>query len=354
MGVISALKVLDMSSVLAGPLTGSFFAELGCKVTKIENKTIGGDPTRQWKLTTEDSNSDFSAYYASANYGKEIIMLDFKNEDDLEKLWTLIQAHDIIISNFQRKVSEKFGLSPKAIQNKFPDKIIAQLSAYDYDDPRPGYDLVMQGETGWISMNGIDQNHMAKLPVALIDIIAAHQMKEAILMAVLKKYQSGEGSIIHVSLYKSALSALANQASNYLMAQHIPKPMSTLHPNIAPYGDTFTTSDGELVLLAIGSDAQFAKLWVSLNLGEIIDSRFILNSDRVRYRNEMVTILTERIKSVSLAEFTGLMNKNNLPWSKIHNLKDVFESEQGKKIVLEYNLNEIVAKAVSQVAFSIE
>lgn len=354
MDVIASLRVLDMSSVLAGPLTGAFFAELGCKVTKVENKPSGGDPTRQWKLTSEDPNSEFSAYYASANYGKEVILLDFNAEIDLKRIWALIASHDIIISNFQRKVAEKFGLTPTDIITEFPSKIVTQLSAYAYDDPRPGYDLVMQGETGWISMNGIDENHLAKLPVALIDIIAAHQMKEAILLALLKKFQSGEGSIIHVSLFKSALSALANQASNFLMAHHIPKPMSTLHPNIAPYGDMFFTKDKVLVLLAIGSDAQFAKLWNALGLGDAIEETFVLNSDRVKHRSALHVCLSNQIQALTLQEFSTLMDQNNLPWCKIHNLKDVFEGKDGREFVLDYDLNGISAKAVSQVAFEIQ
>ena len=210
---------------MAGPLVGSFFAELGADVIKIENKLTKGDATRQWKLTTEDTEATVSAYYCAANYGKNVQLLDLSDEKERQTIDQLLAESDVVISNFQKKTAEKLKLTPEYINAKFPHLIFAQLSAYTYDDPRPGYDLVMQGETGWISMNGIDNQHMAKLPVAIIDIIAAHQMKEAVLIALLKKMKDGKGSVVHVSLYKSAISALANQASNFLMAGHIPKPI---------------------------------------------------------------------------------------------------------------------------------
>ncbi|HRG42607.1 MAG TPA: CaiB/BaiF CoA-transferase family protein, partial [Saprospiraceae bacterium] len=289
------LKVLDLSAILAGPLVGSFFAELGADVIKIENKLTKGDATRQWKLTTEDPEATVSAYYCAANYGKDVQLLDLSDEKKRQRIDQLLAESDVVISNFQKKTAEKLKLNPEYICTKFPNLIFAQLSAYTYDDPRPGYDLVMQGETGWISMNGIDGQHMAKLPVAIIDIIAAHQMKEAVLIALLKKMKDGKGSVVHVSLYKSAISALANQASNYLMAGHIPKPLGTLHPNIAPYGDVFSTSDGQKLILAVGSDAQFKKLWFSLTSDEDFYHKFALNSQRISVRSLLQETLQQLI-----------------------------------------------------------
>ena len=345
------LKVLDLSAILAGPLVGSFFAELGADVIKIENKLTKGDATRQWKLTTEDPEATVSAYYCAANYGKDVQLLDLSDEKERQTIDQLLAESDVVISNFQKKSAEKLKLTPEYINAKFPHLIFAQLSAYTYDDPRPGYDLVMQGETGWISMNGIDGQHMAKLPVAIIDIIAAHQMKEAVLIALLKKMKDGKGSVVHVSLYKSAISALANQASNYLMAGHIPKPIGTLHPNIAPYGDVFSTSDGQKLILAVGSDAQFKKLWFSLTTDDDSYHKFALNSQRLSIRSLLHETLQQLIGSLSYFEMKHKMELNNIPFCLISNMAEVFEDELAKSMILNYQVDQISAKSVSNLSF---
>lgn len=345
------LQILDLSSVLAGPLTASFFAELGAKVIKIENKLSGGDPTRQWKLPSEEIYSEFSAYYSSANYGKEIILSDLTDEDERQILESYMADSQIIISNFQKKTAQKLKLEPDEILSKYPQVIFAQLSAYDYDDPRPGYDLVMQGETGWISMTGTDVNNLSKLPVALIDILAAHQMKEAIMVALIKKGVTGNGAVAHISLYKSALTGLANQASNFLVARHVAEPMGTLHPNIAPYGDIFTTFDGIKIILAIGSDAQFKKLWFSLINNSILYRNFELNTERLKNRHDLTKILQQKISKLRFLELENILNQNNLPFCNILNMDQVFQTPMAAEMVNYEKLNNYDSKSVSSIAF---
>lgn len=350
----SGLRVLDLSSVLAGPLTASFFAELGADVVKIENKLTGGDATRQWKLTSEDAESPVSAYYFSANYGKKIKLLDLNLLEARQELEKLLAQSDIIVSNFQKKVAEKLNLLPDEIIKKYPGVIMAQLSAYDFDDPRPGYDLVMQGDTGWISMNGTDIDHLAKLPVAIIDIFAAHQMKEAILIALYKKIRTGVGSVIHVSLYKSAISGLANQASNYLMQHHIPKPLGTLHPNIAPYGDIFTSKDEIKFLLAVGSDAQFKKLWFTLSLPPEKYHTFDDNSERLKARGELQAILQHVFGTLNFESIKGILEPNNVPYCCIKDLNGVFEDSLAKEMIKSQTIENKTGQSVSSIAFKIK
>jgi crotonobetainyl-CoA:carnitine CoA-transferase CaiB-like acyl-CoA transferase len=348
----NGLKVLDLSSVLAGPLTGTFFAELGAQVIKIENKLTNGDATRQWKLASEDPDSPYSAYYFSANYGKDVKLMDLTADIEREVLETLIADSDVIISNFQKKTAIKLNLEPDTLLEKYPQLIIAQLSAYEYGDPRPGYDLVMQGETGWISMTGTDADHLSKLPVAIVDIIAAHQLKEAILISMLSKSKTGKGNVAHVSLFKSSISALANQASNYLMVGHVPKPIGTLHPNIAPYGDIFVTQDEKKLILAIGSDAQFKKLWFSLSFDNENYHNFELNSQRLKHRSSLVQLIQEKIGSLNFEIIAQFLNQNNLPYCLIDDMKAVFENPLATQMVKTSHTNGVVAKAVSSVAFS--
>jgi len=347
------LKVLDLSSVLAGPLTASFFAELGADVVKIENKLTGGDATRQWKLSSEDAANPFSAYYFSANFGKKIKLLDLNLAEARQEVEILMSQSDIIVSNFQKKAAKKLELLPDDIIKKYPGVVIAQLSAYDFDDPRPGYDLVMQGETGWISMNGTDNDHLAKLPVAIIDIFAAHQMKEAILIALYKKMKTGMGSVIHVSLFKSAISGLANQASNYLMQQHIPKPIGTLHPNIAPYGDIFTAQDGIKFILAVGSDAQFKKLWFTLNLPHEKYHTFDNNSERLKARGELQAMMQHVFGTLNFESIRGMLEPNNIPYCCIKDLSGVFEHSLAKEMIKSQTIENKTGQSISSIAFKI-
>jgi crotonobetainyl-CoA:carnitine CoA-transferase CaiB-like acyl-CoA transferase len=331
--IFEGIKVIDLSSILAGPLAGSFFAECGAEVIKIENKITNGDATRTWKLSKESIEKSYSAYYVAANYGKTSIMLDLTHPQDMDQLCNLIRDADIVLSNFQKKVAQKFKLEPSDISKVNPKCIICQLSAYSYEDPRPGYDIVMQGETGWISMTGTNSDHLAKIPVAFIDIIASHQMREGILTALWHRERSGHGSIIHVSLYASALSALVNQGTNYLIEGHIPKPIGTMHPNIAPYGDIVTTSEGTKFLLAIGSDLQFEKLWNTLNMPMELLPIFASNQLRVEKRSLLIEMLQSYSVRFSALEWVSILEKINVPYCQIRNLEDVFNVNESKAMV---------------------
>lgn len=349
--VFEDLKVVEFASILAGPLVGSFFAELGAEVIKVENKRSGGDATRQWKLPREQTA--VSAYYASANIHKQSILLDFKEEDDYASCMELLQDADVIITNFQKRTAEKLGVSLNQLKAHNPKAIIAQLNAYTYDDPRPGFDMIMQAETGFISMCGTPEGEMVKMPVALIDILAAHQLKEAILIALFRKYKENRGSIIHVSLYQSAIAALANQASNYLMQDHVPRPMGLKHPNIAPYGDFYHTNDKKMLLLAIGSDAQFEKLGKTLTLDDELLHTFKFNRDRVSSRNELNEVLQRYIITYSYSEISDLLDAIQVPYCTINNLDQVFQEHLAQEMVVEHTIENQMCKTVSGIAFTI-
>lgn len=346
------LKVLELASVLAGPLAGSFFAELGTEVIKIENKKTGGDVTRQWKLPTETDPNNPGAYYSSANFGKKTIFLDFTVEQDISTLHEYIASSDVILSNFQKKVADKFGLAPEELHRIYPQKIIIQLNAFTYDDPRPGYDLVMQAESGYISMCGTEAGELCKIPVAMMDVLASHQIREALLIALLKKEKTGKGSLVHVSLYQSAISGLVNQASNFLMAGMVGKPLGTLHPNIAPYGDLFESKDKISFFLGVGSDEQFKKLWKTLNFLAPIPINFVTNSNRLTHRRALQDELQKMFSLKNFDEWEKDLEETNIPFARIKNIQEVFENPLCKDMVRE-QLSENADKqlSVSQIAF---
>ncbi len=339
---------MELASVLAGPLAGSFFAELGATVVKIENKNAAGDVTRSWKLPEEATNTAPSAYYHSANFGKQVLMLDLNNDLDYNLLLEQISDADIVLSNYQKVTAEKLRIDYDTLLLSNLNLIFMQLNAFSYEDPRPGYDLVMQAETGYISMCG-DGEFLAKMPVAMIDILASHQIKEATLIALLHRLRTGNGGLYNVSLYKSALSGLVNQATNYLMEGHIAKPIGTRHPNIAPYGDTFKTADDKTIMLSIGSDAQFEKLCCIFNCD--IPSHFIKNIDRLSHRNELNVFINEHGKKHNANFFTEQLDKKNIPFAFIKNMKEVFEDINATEAVLENDIEGSGGKYVSGIAF---
>jgi len=351
-GLFASITVIDVSSVLAGPQAGSFFAELGAKVIKVEHKSAGGDPTNQWRLPSESNDNPVSAYYAAANTGKELLLLDLDKKKDYEHFLSLVATADVVISNYQKRVAEHLRVTYRDLQKVNDGIVFAQLSAYEYDDPRPGYDLIMQAETGWISMTGSDSNHVAKLPVALIDVIASHQIREAVLIGLLRKLKTGKGSEVHVSLYKSAISALANQATNYLMSDHVPQPIGTLHPNIAPYGDIFTTRDSKSLIFVIGSDAQFVKLGKTLNLAVGDCVTFQYNRDRVAKRKMLQTLIQQKVELHDLNDIEQSLSSASVPYCTLKNLDQVFTSDLSRQMIKSENIQGQTTKKVSNISFS--
>ncbi|MNU62950.1 Succinyl-CoA:(R)-benzylsuccinate CoA-transferase subunit BbsF [compost metagenome] len=345
------LIVIDCSTVLAGPSVGTFFAEFGASVIKIENPAIP-DVTRSWKLGSEDKNTTVSAYFSSVNYRKSYRKLDFKNPDDLNQLTELITNADIFLSNFKKGDAEKFGLSDHFLHSLNPKLIIGKISGFGNESDRVAYDLILQAETGFMSMNGTPESGPVKMPVALIDVLAAHQLKEGILTALLQRTKTNKGQSVSVSLYDAAICSLANQASNYLMEGHVPQRIGSLHPNIAPYGEIFTTNDGKSITFAIGSNKHFEILCGFLGLSELIsDDRFATNVNRVSNRILLQEIIQEVISRFGSDEILEFMHEKFVPAGLIQNLKEVFEKPESRQLIKTENIENKETKRVSQIAF---
>jgi len=352
--MFSKLIIVDTSTVLAGPSVGTFFAELGATVIKVENAS-SYDVTRTWKLPSEDKNSPISAYFSSVNYGKKYIQLNLKDAHDLKQFKELIKVADILISNFKNGDEEKLGITDTTLRNCNPGLIIGKINGFGKDSDRVAYDLILQAETGFMSMNGTSESGPVKMPVALIDVLAAHHLKEGLLIALLKLKTTGKASTVSVSLYDAAVASLVNQASNYLMNNHIPQRIGSLHPNIAPYGELFKTKENDLITFAVGSDTHFKKLCNYLSLSELTeDSKFNSNQSRVVNRTELQEILQEKIKELSTNAILDEMLLQNVPAGKVKNLAEVFENEDLQKSILEEDNLGYKTKRVSSIAFKWE
>jgi crotonobetainyl-CoA:carnitine CoA-transferase CaiB-like acyl-CoA transferase len=351
MNLFSNLKVIDVSTVLAGPSVATFFAELGAEVIKVENKKTP-DVTRSWKLPNEDKTSTVSAYFSSINYHKKYLSFDFKNAEDYDAFIDLIRDADILISNFKFGDEEKLKLSDAILRDVNPNLIIGKINGFGEESDRVAYDLILQAETGYMSMNGTPESGPVKMPVALIDVLAAHHLKEGLLLGLLNRQQGGTANTITVSLYDAAVSSLVNQASNFLMNNHIPKRIGSLHPNIAPYGEMFKTNNGDLITFAIGSEAHFFKLTTFLGLQEITsDPKFNTNQNRVSNRIELEQLIQAKIELLSTEEILSKMLSENVPVGKIKAMDEVFQSERVNDSVLTEKIDGIETKRLSTIAF---
>ena len=345
------LKVLELSSVLAGPAVGMFFSELGAQVVKVENKTTGGDVTRNWKLPNEKEN-DLSAYFCSVNYKKNYIFLDFHNQKDRAELEVLIKKCDVMITNFKGEDATKFNLNFEECKKLNPNIIYAHIGGFKNNPKRVAFDIVLQAETGYISMTG-NKQEFAKMPVALIDVLAAHQIKEGILTAMILQNKEKKAYKVSTTLEETAIASLMNQSSNFLMAKHQAKPLGTLHPNIAPYGEVVSTLDGKKLILAIGTDHQFKVFSNIISIEKIWMDKYKTNKQRVEKRKELIKIINTKTIEIFSKNLIQRCLENKIPIGEINNLEKVMKNRTAKEMILEETIGNQKTKRIKTVAFEL-
>lgn len=349
------LKIVELANVLAGPAVGLFFAELGASVIKIENKRTNGDVTRSWKLSTENKEHNYSAYYASVNWNKTSLFMDLEIPEEKQKVYDLIKDADIVISNYKKGDDIKLQMHYEHLRKLNPALIYAHISGFGSDSSRTAYDLILQAETGFMYMNGTTGTGPLKMPVALIDILAAHQLKEGILVALIKRIKTGKGSSVTVSLKDAAIASLANQASNWLMAGYNHQPSGSLHPNIAPYGEIFTTRDSKKIVLAIGTEKQFGKLCKLLNRMDIVtDPRFCNNTQRIVYRELLFNALQEAISQYTSEILLQLLIPQDVPVGIVKSIADVFNDKTVDGLILYEHSSDPASQRVKTVVFKMK
>lgn len=346
------LKVIELASVLAGPAVGTFFSELGAKVIKVESPL--GDVTRSWKHRNENKTTNVTAYFSSVNFKKEYQTLNLKNDSDKQVVYELIKDADIVITNYKCGDDKKLGVDYETLKKINPSLIYGSISGYGEHHPRSAYDAVLQAETGFMSMNGSPESLPLKMPIAIIDILAAHQLKEGLLIGLLHRYKTGKGCKINASLYDTALASLTNQATNWLMLGEVAKRAGSLHPNISPYGETFLTKDNRYFLLAVGSDVQFEHLCQLCETPETAkDERFSTNPSRVQNRSELDKILSVCFLKKTAKEWDEEFLKAGIPGGMVRNMNEVFEDEAAKALLLKETINGVDTTRVKGNVFKI-
>lgn len=323
---LSGIKILDLTRVLAGPLATQILADLGAEVIKIE-RPGSGDETRAWGPPYFDEAAGLSAYFLSANRGKESRALDFSDPDDLSQIKDLALSSDIVIENFKVGGLEKFGLDAQTLRTEKPGLIYLSLTGFGQTGPRAGeagYDLLLQGLSGLMSITG-DQVP-TKVGVAVIDLLTGLYAVIAILAALRKRDQEQGGTTIDLALFDVAVASLANQAMNYLVSGQVPQRLGNAHPNIAPY-EVFEVADGHLIL-AVGNDGQFGAFCGAAGLDLHSEARFATNAQRVANRGALKVALGPVLKSKPRQAWMDLLTPLKVPCGPIQSLDEVFADPQ--------------------------
>ncbi len=335
-GPLFGIKVLELANVLAGPSVGVALAELGATVVKVENLLTRGDVSRTWKLPTEDEQTDISGYFSCVNWGKKSIALDLCKPEGLEIVCKLASVCDIVLVSYKPGDAHKLKVDYETLSAYNTKIIYAHLTGYGLKNKRAGYDAIIQAESGFIFMNGDPNGQPVKMPVALMDVLAGHQLKEAVLLALLMRERTGKGQYIETSLIKSGVAALSNQATNWLVGNSIPNRMGSDHPNIVPYGTIFTTADQKPIVLAIGSDKQFADLCSILGEPDIVSNpKFANNFSRVKNREEITQIIQGLISRKNRDELLSELDRKSVPAGGVYNMQEVFEQPEAQELVIE-------------------
>ena len=359
MGALSHLRVLDLSRVLAGPWAGQILADLGAEVIKVE-RPGNGDDTRAWgppflKDAYGESTGE-AAYYLSANRNKQSVTIDFTKPEGQRLVRELAAKSDILIENFKVGGLEAYGLDYASLKALNPRLIYCSITGFGQTGPyakRAGYDFMIQGLGGLMSLTGLPEGDEGagpvKVGVALTDILTGLYSTVAILAALAHRQQGGAGQHIDMALLDVQVACLANQAMNYLTTGVSPQRLGNAHPNIVPYQD-FPAADGDFIL-TVGNDNQFRKFAEVAGRPEWGDDpRFVSNKQRVANRAVLVPLIRQATVFKTTAEWVSQLEAVGVPCGPINDLAQVFADPQVQARGLAMQLPHALAGLVPQVA----
>lgn len=326
---LSGLKVVELARILAGPWAGQTLADLGAEVIKVESPA--GDDTRQWGPPFIECDGDRSAaYFHSCNRGKSSVTVDFRTAEGQEQVRDMIRDADIVIENFKVGGLAKYGLDYDSLRAINPGLIYCSITGFGQDGPyahRAGYDYIIQGMSGLMSITGHPDGQPTKVGVAVTDVFTGVYATTAILAAVHRRHATGQGQHIDMALLDVAVSVTANQAMNYLSTGTPPGRLGNFHPNLSPY-QVFDCSDG-YIIIAVGNDRQFRRLCDLLGCPDLADDpEYATNPARVAHRENLDELLTARTRTFSKADLLATCETHGVPAGPINNLAEVFDDPQ--------------------------
>lgn len=329
---LSHLRVLDLSRVLAGPWATQLLADLGAEVIKIERPQVGDD-TRGWGppfvCDAEGQPSD-AAYYLCANRGKKSVTLDITQPRGQEIIRQLVQSCDVLVENYKVGGLKKYGLDYDSLREINPRLVYCSVTGFGQTGPYaslPGYDYIVQGMSGLMSVTGPADGEPHKVGVAVTDLFTGMYASSAILAALASRDQTGVGQHIDLALFDCAVAMLANVNMNYLVGGKTPPRLGNGHPNIVPY-QVFSAADGHFIL-ACGNDAQFMRVLDLLGLSALAtDARFARNADRVAHRDALIPQLAQAFACESREHWLAALDAAGVPAGPINTIDEAFADPQ--------------------------
>lgn len=338
-GPLSGIRVLDLTRVLAGPWATQTLADFGADVIKIE-KPGEGDDTRGWGppfVKNADGTDGDAAYFQSTNRGKRSVAIDMAKPEGQNLIKALAAKSDVVLENFKVGGLKKYGLDYDSLKAINPKLIYCSITGFGQTGPyanRAGYDFMIQGMAGVMSITGEPDGQPMKMGVAFADVFAGLHAVIGIEAALFHRERTGQGQHIDISLLDSQVAVLANQALNYLVGGKVPKRLGNSHPNIVPY-QTFETADGHMIV-AVGNDRQFAEF--CRIIGVAPDAKFATNRGRVEHRAELVPLLVPAMKMKTTSEWVAAFEQAAVPCGPINSIDQVFDNEQVKARGLQLEL----------------
>lgn len=334
-GALKGIKVIDLSRILAGPWASQMLADFGAQVIKIERPNKGDD-TRYWgppfikeKTSTQPPQA---AYFHSTNRNKQSIAIDIQHKTGQQIIKDLVKNADVFIENFKVGTLAKYGLDYPKLKLLNPNLIYCSITGFGQTGPsseRAGYDAMIQGEGGLMSITGVTNGEPMKAGVALTDIMTGLYCSNAILAALMARNHIDKGQYIDIALLDVQVATLANQGLNYLATGNNPKRQGNAHPNIVPY-QTFNTSDG-IIMLAIGNDTQYRKFCQFVERPELADNpNFQTNEQRVINRESLIEHLSKILLSQPTVWWVNQLETLDIPCGPINTLQEVFNHSQIK------------------------
>lgn len=326
---LAGLKVVELARILAGPWAGQTLADLGADVIKVEAPE--GDDTRRWGPPFVEREGDRSAaYFHAANRGKRSVVADFRTEEGQALVRRLVADADILIENFKVGGLVKYGLDYESLRAVNPRLIYCSVTGFGQTGPyahRAGYDFIIQGMSGLMSVTGEPGGQPQKVGLAVTDIFTGLYGVVGILAALHRRTVTGQGEHIDMALLDVATAVMANQGMNYLVSGKAPGLMGNAHPNLAPYA-VFDCADG-WIILATGNDAQYRRLCTILGLHDMVaDPAYASNANRIANRDEMTRRLTEATTRWSKAALLAACEDQGIPAGPINDLSEVFADPQ--------------------------
>ena len=339
---LSGIKVVDLSRVLAGPSATQCLADLGAEVIKIERPETG-DETREWAPPQFADGT--SAYFATVNRNKQSVTVDISTAAGQEIIKKMVVDADVLVENYKVGGLKKYGLDYDSLKTLNPRLVYASLTGFGQTGPdarKPGYDYIIQGQSGLMSITGPEDGLPYKVGVAVVDLFAGLNLVIGIQAALLARAQTGLGQHVDVALLDSAIAMLANVGMNHLATGKVPPRLGNGHPSIVPY-QVFATEGEQHLILACGNDKQFAAVCAVMEQDWIADERFATNPQRVKNRAELVPLMQAVFMRKERDAWLGLFDAASVPCGPINNIAEAVAMPQvaAREMVVGLNKAEV-------------